>query len=223
MGGAGEAPREAGEGGEAGAGIGEAGGLRELLEAQAKTLLALGQATARILETQEKQSEKLDKLLDAITQLNKLLEQQTRLLEQLAKTARQQHGESTHGESTEPEPETETQPEQEEPPAETQGETGGARTARGADPTTTRIRSRPEPLLGQTRHPRTRGSMPPRTQSQESTRATSPRLQAKENPHRTRLRNPRSKPNLGIGSEGPRRLALLSIFPCRLAAPSTPS
>ncbi len=71
--------------------------LHRLLEAQARHLLALGQAVAGLLEAQKTSQEKLQQLLEAITQTNKLLEQQTRLLERLL-----QHREDTRRDNEEP-------------------------------------------------------------------------------------------------------------------------
>jgi hypothetical protein len=77
---------------EADAGVGEQprghvgeGDLQGLLEAQARHLHALGEAVQAVLESQRVQAEKLNKILEALNQMNKLLEHQTRLLEQALK------------------------------------------------------------------------------------------------------------------------------------------
>jgi len=88
--------------------------VKRLLEAQAELLAALGKAQAEILQTQRASSEKLDKLLEAVSRMNKLLEKQARLLERLLE---QHRGE----ENPEPEPEA---PEETRTPAEIRGETG---------------------------------------------------------------------------------------------------
>ena len=80
-----------------GAGAATAEDLHRLLEAQARHLLALGEAVTSILEAQKTSQEKLQQLLEAITQTNKLLEQQTKLLERLL-----QHQEYMHRDNEEP-------------------------------------------------------------------------------------------------------------------------
>jgi len=111
------APEEISDGAEAaeGAEPGAPGGdLYQILEAQAKHLLALGQATASLLQAQKTQQEKLDKLLELQEHQTKLLEKMITLLEQLAQAKQ-------HGETTEPK---EPPPRETETPAKTPEETG---------------------------------------------------------------------------------------------------